>query len=88
MPHTAEDVAKWMLSQLEKQSRLYQETAVHQIRQLFGPQFTYINPNGNYGIGKDVLKEFRKLSPDVIWEKGERAWRLRTARDKAGRQQE
>lgn len=83
------DVAKWMLEQLKEKKRLYQETAVYQIRKLFGEEYSYRNENGNFAISKEVLNEFRKMSEAIaIWERGERAWRLRRDSDKPGRQQE
>jgi hypothetical protein len=86
---TAADVAAWMFQEAQKSHRLYQETAVMRIRKQFGDEFSYRNTNGNYAIGKDVLKEFKKLSEDtLIWERGERAWRPRKPHDKPGRQQE
>lgn len=85
---TAEDVAKWMMEQVE-QRYMYQDTIVYQIRSQFGEQFTYVNENGNLAIGKDVLKAFKKLSGDsVIWERGDRCWRKRRPYDRPGRQQD
>ena len=49
----------------------------------------YRNENGNDAISEDVLKEFRKLTEHTaIWERGERMWRTRRDKDKAGRAQE
>ena len=84
---TVEDVARWMLEQV-RQGHLYQEQTVYEIHARFGEQFTYQNDAGNLAIGRDVLKAFRKISEaDVVWDKYERAWRLRDQRDAPGRQQ-
>ena len=87
---TAKDVAKWMLDQLEGGQYLYQEMVVYKIKSEFGDDFTYLNANGNLAIGKDVLKEFRKLSEGiVVWERGEKAWRrVRDNEEYKGRQTE
>lgn len=85
----AEDVAKWMLSELEKDQILYQETVVSEIQDKFGDSFVYYNQNGNMAISKEVLSEFRKLTKDrVVWFRGERYWRFREAYDEPGRRQE
>jgi hypothetical protein len=40
-------------------------------QETFGDQFTYDNDNdnGNLAIARSVLKEFRQLTPDAIWER-------------------
>jgi len=86
---TAEDVANWMLSELEKDQILYQETAVSDIQERFGNSFVYDNPNGNLAISKEVLAEFRELTNDqVVWVRGERCWRFREKHDDPGRKQD
>lgn len=77
------DVARWMLEELRSSNGLlYQEIVVGDIAQRFGEEFTYTNENGNQAIDKTVLMEFRKLtSSTVVWDAGERCWRLREAFD-------
>ncbi|MDD2325038.1 MAG: hypothetical protein PHW63_03370 [Alphaproteobacteria bacterium] len=83
------EVATWMLQQIQEKKHLYQEMAVYHIRKLFGEQFSYTNENGNFAISKGVLSAFRKLSGDsVVWERGERMWRQRRTQDTLGRQQD
>jgi hypothetical protein len=89
MPSRAEEIAAWMLDELERVNYLYQETVVYQISAKFGKESTCINENGNLAIGKDVLSAFRKVSGDsVVWERGERMWRKRASYDSPGRQQD
>jgi hypothetical protein len=38
-------------------------------------------------INKDVLAAFNKLTPNAVWDRGERLWRERQSYDKPGRQQ-
>jgi hypothetical protein len=52
---TTEDVAKWMLEQIEKHRVLYKDDAVTRIAKTFGEAFTYENENGNAAIRRDVL---------------------------------
>ena len=74
---TAKDVAQWMRDEVVKDKVLYQEQVVYEMDE----EFTYINDNGNLAISKAVLKEFRKLTEDlVVWERGERCWRPAVAR--------
>jgi hypothetical protein len=88
--NTALEVAQWMFQQLESSAWLYQETVVFQIRNKFGDAFVYQNQNGNLAIGKDVLKEFRKLTEgNAIWSKSDRSWRkLRPGENYKGRQED
>jgi hypothetical protein len=84
-----EQIAAWMFEELQRTKALYQETAVYDIAKRFGKEFTYTNVSGNIAIRKDVLSAFRKLSGDsVVWERGERMWRMRAAFDVGGRQQD
>ncbi|HEI9870808.1 DUF6953 family protein [Morganella morganii] len=86
---TIDDVAIWMKSELDKSDWLYQEDTVYKIKDLFGNDFVYINDNGNLAIDKKVLAKFRKLTADdVIWERGEKAWRKRENYDQPGRLQD
>ena len=85
---TPEQVAQWMLDQLEREKYLYQNTVVFEIAEQFGESFTTINDNGNMAIRRDVLAKFKKLTGDsVIWERGERLWRKREKHDEPGRLQ-
>jgi hypothetical protein len=86
---TANEVAQFMVKEVETGQYVYQEVMVYEIARQFGDEFTYYNANGNRAIGKDVLKEFRKLTKDsVVWMRGERAWRKRESHDAGGRQQD
>ena len=87
---TAQSVAEWMVSELEKQNGvLYQCEAASQIPDLFGDGFIYENERGNACIRKEVLAAFRTLTGDaVVWSRGERAWRRRELGDEGGRAQE
>jgi hypothetical protein len=87
MKHSPRQVAEWMVKELKKSDYfLYQEQVVHGIADTFGDEFVYTNRNGNLGISRDVLKEFRKLTQDtVVWERGQRVWRKREDYDSPGR---
>ena len=85
---SASDVAKFMVEELDKRKYLDQEIIVQKIKKQFGGAFVYINENGNYAIARGVLKEFKKLTPDVVWDRGERAWRRRLKFDTQGKRQQ
>lgn len=76
---TAAEIAQWMLDLYKKQkNNLQQQHAAHLIRKEFGPEWTYRNKNGNWGIVKPVLDEFRKITPDdTVWSRSRQAWRAR-----------
>ena len=87
---TAKDIAQWMFDHFQNHHHLYQESVVYKIKNQFGPDFVYNNQNGNLAIGKDVLREFKKISEGkVVWERGSKAWRrLRSNENYKGRQVE
>lgn len=88
MPPTAKDVAQWMLAEVRKGDWVHQEVIVYEIERVFGEDFVYTNQNGNPAISRDVLKQFNSISgQEVVWERGDRAWRLRAEGDAPGRQQ-
>lgn len=85
---TPEEVAVFMLASMGDKKWLYQEVIVTKIRKECGEEHTYLNENGNWAISKAVLKAFRGLTADtLIWERGDRAWRLRTDRDAKDKRQ-
>jgi len=86
MSISAEDVAKWMVQQLEESTsnKLEQQLAVVGIRNQFGEKFLR---NGGASIHSDVLACFRGLTPGtVVWD-SRGFWRKRTSNDPAGRRQ-
>ena len=75
---TVHDVAAFMLKRLNEDKTLYQEVVVYEIQERYGDEFVYINENGNLGIDRNVLSEFRKLTEGkVVWSRGERYWRFK-----------
>lgn len=85
---TPREVAEFMLASQGDKKWLDQEVIVTKIRKECGEEHTYKNANGNWAISKQVLAEFRKLTAHThVWERGDRAWRLRTDRDVAGKRQ-
>lgn len=89
MSFSIHDVAQWMMEELKQNNYLYQESAVYQIASKFGDDFVYTNSNGNQAIDKKVLAAFRKLNEDeVVWERGEKAWRFRQDYETGARQQD
>lgn len=87
MATTVIEVAEFMVEELKKQKFLYQELIVSKIKQKFGEPFYYTNDNGNLAISKEVLKEFKNLTPDIKWDQGEKCWRFKTKIDKDNKRQ-
>jgi hypothetical protein len=84
---TPEDVARWMLDELEKAGYLYQWEAVYKIQSRFGADFTYLNESGNFAIDRRVLRAFHNLTQDtVVWRRTEGCWVKRGPHDPPGRQ--
>jgi len=71
-----QDVAKYMLEELEKNGVLYQEGLVNIIKEKFGEQFIFSNSYGTLSIDRVVIREFNKLKgKDVLWDKEECCWK-------------
>jgi hypothetical protein len=87
--YTPQDVAAWMLEEVNREGQLYQSEAVDEIEGRFGDEFVYENDNGNPAIARKVLAAFRKLTEEtVVWDRWDFCWRLRDESDDPGRKQE
>lgn len=78
-PPTAATIAKWLFDEIQKKSpqHFYQSSAVTYIRNSFGKEWSWQNPNGNWAISKEILAEFGKLKatdPNVQWHNGTQSW--------------
>jgi hypothetical protein len=81
-PIPAREIAQWMHEEYKKHDRLVQSYAAGQIRRRFGKEYVYRNKNGNWGINKPILDEFRKLTgDDTVWSRSSQLWRKRRASD-------
>ena len=91
---TPKQVAEWMIAQLEVEEELYQQKTALHIQEMFGEEFTTLDANGDLGISRKVLYQFKKLSGDTIvwvavqgdWTAG--FWRKRLTQDNEGRRQD
>lgn len=85
-PERIKQVAQWMVKTLREQGEIYQDEVADTLHEKFSEEFVYENENGNWGISKAVLKEFRKLTEGwVKWEPSGRYWRLREKGEGPGR---
>lgn len=90
---TPKQVAEWMVEQLEEADELPQKATALRIQQGFGENFVCLDAEGELGIARKVLYQFRKLTGDAVvwvavqgdWTAG--FWRRRCERDGAGRKQ-
>lgn len=76
MKFTINQVAQYMIDEIEVNEIVYQEYIVHEIEEKFGESFVYLNDNGNPAISKEVLKEFANLKKDknIEWDRNGRCW--------------
>lgn len=80
------DVACWMKEMVENRGRLDHHVATYHILRHFGSCFTRLNGHGSTVIHTDVLEAFRGLTETtVVWEHGEKVWRLRRSYDPPSR---
>lgn len=84
---TEEDAAQWMLAEYEAAGFLYQEGAASHLFQLQDENLAYFDKSGNLCIGKGVLAIFNRLTPDAVYERSGKFWRIRLDTDQPGRQQ-
>lgn len=84
---TPKVAAEWMLEQFEAKRFLYQEEAATHLLHLHDEQLAYYDGNGNVCVGKKVLAEFNRLTPDAVYERTDKFWRDRLPSDQPGRQQ-
>lgn len=81
------NAARYMLEQLQEHGELRQDDAAMQLEAKFGEEAIYYNKHGNLAILPGVLSEFRKLTPDAVWMKRSRYWKMREPGDEPGREQ-
>lgn len=79
--------AEFMVSLVDQLGELRQDDAAWRLQQNFGDTATYYNNVGNLAINPEVLKDFKRLTPDVVWMRSSRFWRKRQSGDQPGRQQ-
>jgi hypothetical protein len=73
---TAQEVAIWLLKEIQTRGYLQQSAAVVDIIEQFGQDFIYLNDHGNPAISTKVLSAFAKLKDGQIeWDRWDRSWR-------------
>lgn len=84
---TEDEAARWMLEQYEQDGFLYQEAAASYLFQLSDETLAYFDKSSNLCVGKGVLNIFNSLTPDAVYERAGKFWRIRLDTDQPGRQQ-
>lgn len=84
---TEDEADHWMLEQFHLHGFLYQEEAAHHLSFFEDLTLAYYDQESNLCVGKGVLARFNALTPDAVYERGEKFWRLRLETDDPGRQQ-
>lgn len=84
---TADDLAHWMLAQVEGEGCIYQDDVVDRAVKASAENLLRENSDGNLVVGKPVLDAFKKLTETtVVWVRSDFYWRLRVAEDEVGRE--
>jgi hypothetical protein len=84
---TEDEAAHWMLAEYEEAGFLYQEAAASHLFQLQDEDLAYFDQSSNLCVGKGVLKIFNSLTPEAVYERSGKFWRIRLETDQPGRQQ-
>ncbi|WP_348700321.1 hypothetical protein [Duganella fentianensis] len=83
----AQEVAKWMLAELEKDGCIYQDDVVDFLVKSKADDLLRENSDGNLVVATVVLNAFKKLTETtVVWVKPDRYWRFRVPEDEPGRE--
>jgi hypothetical protein len=83
---TPADAAKWMKGELSS-GELYQEAVASELLGHADDDLAYYDDSGNACIGKKVLAEFKKMTPDVVYSRSGKYWRMREGGDEPTRMQ-
>lgn len=82
-----EQVANWMLSEVQKHGCIYQDDVVDYLVRAKAGDLLRENSEGNLVVGQPVLSAFKALTgTTVVWVKPDRYWRFRVAEDESGRE--
>ncbi|RWH32209.1 hypothetical protein [Mesorhizobium sp.] len=84
---TPTEGAQLMLAMLNEFGELYQYDAANRLHAEGGEDCIYFNAQGNVAIKQEVLKEFKRLTPDYVWLRSSTYWRRRQEGDQPGRMQ-
>lgn len=75
MEYTAEQVAAWMVQEIQFKGMLHQADAITYVQDHYGAEFVFVNENGNASLSKEVKKAFRKLHGGrVAWDRDGFFW--------------
>jgi hypothetical protein len=80
------EIAEFMKEHI-KGDYLYQQTIAQEIKREFGDKWLYKNENDNPAIKKEVLDEFREITPDLRWSRSGFFWRKRRPTDDPNKRQ-
>ena len=84
---TPGEAAAWMIAEYVRLNQvLYQHHASGWLSD-FGSGQTYVDKSGYLRISKETLKIFDGLTPDIVYDFGEKFWRKRLPHDKPSRRQ-
>ncbi|WP_442953364.1 DUF6953 family protein [Paenibacillus sp. RU4T] len=73
--HVEQQIAKWMVGEIENRGMLRQEEAIAHVREQFGEQYVFTNGQGHASLEKEVKKAFRKLHRGrVAWDRDGFFW--------------
>jgi hypothetical protein len=84
---TPAEAARWMKEQLDSEEMLYQSEVAYTLGEHEDERLAYYDDDGNLCVGKQVLAEFRKITPDVVYVRSEKMWRRREDYDEPWRLQ-
>jgi hypothetical protein len=83
----ANEVAGWMLTQVERFGCIYQDDVVDYLVKAGAEKLLRENSDGNLVVGRTVLDKFKAITETtIVWVKPDRYWRWRVAEDEPGRE--
>ncbi|MBG9792703.1 integron gene cassette protein [Paenibacillus dendritiformis] len=75
MEATAQQVAEWMVAEIQAKGVVHQSDVIAYVRAHFGEEFVFVNERGNASLDKEVKKAFRKLHRGrIAWDRDGFCW--------------
>jgi len=75
MTFSPQQVAEWMVGEIEFKGMLHQSDAIAHVKAHFGEEHVFVNENGNASLSKEVKKAFRKLHKGrIAWDRDGFFW--------------
>lgn len=75
METVEQQIATWMVSQIEHHGMMYQSDVIAHVKAAYGEQYVSVNENGNESLSKEIKIAFRKQHRGrIAWDRDGFFW--------------